>query len=65
MNYIEQRLANLSCNYIDKAMKSNSSIIEIIEYHNIKPINQKKATRSILDRINMPTLLPIFTTEQF
>ena len=65
INFIEQRLANLTCNYIYKAKRSNPTVTEIIDYHNIKPINEKRSTRSILDRINMQTLQPIFTTVQF
>ena len=65
INFVEQRLANLTCNYIYKAKRSNPTVTEIIDYHNIKPINEKRSTRSILDRINMQTLQPIFTTVQF
>ena len=61
---IETRIANLTCNFIEKSKISNSTVNEIVNIHNIKPVNTKRALRSILDRINTQTLQPIFTTNQ-
>jgi hypothetical protein len=61
---IETRLAHLSCSFIEKSKRSNSTVNQIIEIHNIKPTNTKRALRSILDRIHIQTLQPIFTTNQ-
>jgi transposase-like protein len=59
---IDQRIGNLTCNYLMKAKSNNNTIKEILDQHTRKPINFRKSKRSILDKIIFATLTPLLSS---
>jgi hypothetical protein len=62
---IDKRLAMMSCNYLAKSKQYNDTVSNILNEHANKIIIPKRLKRSILDRINLTTLMPILSTTQF
>ena len=60
---IKDRLAHMTCIYINKAKINNTSVKDIIDNHVIVPSYKKRKSKvSILDKINLTTLTPIPST---